>query len=60
MIESIPMRSAALRVAILLFVTVALDFAAGFFLTNPRIWCGVVIPSLMLFAPFVVWRWKKN
>lgn len=53
-------RSAALRVAILLCVVGILDAAAAFLLPNPRIWCAAVIPSLMLFTPFVVWRWKKK
>lgn len=58
--ENLPVRSAALRVAILLCAVCTLDAAAAFLLPNPRIWCGAVIPSLMLFTPFVVWRWKKK
>ncbi len=58
--ENMPVRSAALRVATLLCVVGILDGAAAFLLPNPRIWCGAVIPSLMLFTPFVVWRWNSK
>lgn len=57
---NMPARSAALRLAILLGVVCALDAAAALLLPNPRIWCAAVIPSLMLFSPFVLWRWKKQ
>jgi len=58
--ENMPVRTAALRVGALLCAVAILDAAAAFLLPHPRIWCGAVIPSLMFFTPFVLWRCNKK
>jgi len=49
-----PVRSCALRMAILLCSVAALDVAAALFAAKPQLWCAVIPAFIPLLTPAVI------
>jgi hypothetical protein len=52
--ELLPVRSCAIRMAILILVVVALDVAAAFLIAKPVLWCARIPALIPLFTPAVI------
>jgi hypothetical protein len=52
--QILPLRSAALRMAILLFVVCALDVAAVFLTARPQVWCAVIPALIPILTPAAI------
>jgi hypothetical protein len=50
----LPLRSAALRMAILLCFVCALDIAAVFLTAKPRLWCALIPALLPILTPAAI------
>jgi hypothetical protein len=52
--QILPVRSCALRMAILLCLVVALDVAAVFLTAKPQLWCAVIPALIPIFTPAAI------
>jgi hypothetical protein len=52
--QTVPVRSAAIRMAILLISVCALAVAAVFLAPNPRLWCAIIPALIPLLTPVVL------
>jgi hypothetical protein len=52
--QILPVRSAALRMGVLLCVVCALDVAAVFLTAKPRLWCALIPALIPILTPAVI------
>jgi|HubBroStandDraft_1064217.scaffolds.fasta_scaffold505457_2 hypothetical protein len=52
--QILPVRSCAIRMAILLCVVVTLDAAAALFIAKPLLWCATIPALIPLLTPAVI------
>jgi hypothetical protein len=57
--QILPVRSCALRMAILLVSVAALDVAAAFLIAKPQIWCAVIPALIPILTPVAILDFKQ-
>jgi hypothetical protein len=58
--QILPLRSAAIRMAILFCLVCALDIAAVFLTAKPRLWCALIPTLIPIFTPAVIFSHRAN
>lgn len=52
--QMLPMPTCVRRMAILIFLVVAIDAAAAYFIAKPALWCALIPVLIPLFTPFAI------
>jgi hypothetical protein len=58
--EILPVRSCAIRMAVLIGVVVALDAAAALLIARPLLWCARIPALIPLFTPWVIFTRSRS
>jgi hypothetical protein len=56
----LPVRSCALRMAVLLCIVVALDVAAASLIAKPQLWCAVIPALIPIFTPAAIFSFRAH
>ena len=57
--QILPVRSCALRMALLLVSVAALDAAIAFLVAKPQIWCAVIPAIIPIFTPLTILNFRQ-
>jgi hypothetical protein len=55
-----PVRTAAIRMAILMCLVCALDIAGALLIAKPRLWCPLIPTLIPLFTPAVIFSHRTK
>jgi len=58
--QILPVRSAAIRIAILICVVAAIDIAAACLIAEPARWCAVIPGLIPLFTPAAIFSFRAK
>jgi hypothetical protein len=58
--QVLPLRSAAIRMAILLCVVVLIDGVAALLIAKPARWCAVIPGLIPLFTPLAIFSFRSK
>ena len=57
--QVLPLRSCAIRMAILICLVGAIDAAAAFLIAKPLLWCAIIPAIIPILTPAAIFSWRS-